>query len=329
MLNKLRTMLAERFGSQYPTVVLSAHQATGQQPMQLNEVDEHTKYYLSLKHFEDVAKGMWTGALVQVGSLIGLLVAGMAFIDGEFAWGIKGLAIAALFFLIPFTWEVLHPLPLPTLLNRRTRELYFELNGTLYHTPWDQVEAVTYEYQMVHQNTGAMRHAPLEVLMHCYGKPDQTILVNLVIPVGRSIEINLHFWEYLRAYMNNGPWFDPDGHHSESNEFVKSKLADQLQPSGYLAHSIQTIAEQKKAAGGRNYLTGIDTAILVGEMFFYPMHRTQQFTYAMAKRRSRNQWPAEVAERLRPDGPSTRLIDLEIDRGLITPAVSAEPTRSL
>ncbi|WP_448680971.1 hypothetical protein [Pseudomonas nicosulfuronedens] len=46
------------------------------------------------------------------------------------------------------------------------------------------------------------------------------------------------------------------------------------------------------------------------------MFKLQDFTYAIAKRRSRGQWPQLVEERLRPDGPTTRLVDLEHVQGL-------------
>ncbi len=46
------------------------------------------------------------------------------------------------------------------------------------------------------------------------------------------------------------------------------------------------------------------------------MNWLQEFTYNIAKRRSRNRWPQIVTERLQPNGPTTRLIDLERERGL-------------
>ncbi|WP_439886668.1 hypothetical protein ACSX1C_14205 [Pseudomonas sp. MBLB4123] len=116
--------------------------------------------------------------------------------------------------------------------------------------------------------------------------------------------------------MNNGPWFDKDGNHSASDAFVKSQLAAHTKPTGFLAHSRKTIAEKKAAAGGKNYLSGIDAALFLGDLFFYPINWIQGFTYNVAKRRSRNRWPQIVTERLHADGPTTRLIDLERERGL-------------
>lgn len=42
-----------------------------------------------------------------------------------------------------------------------------------------------------------------------------------------------------------------------------------------------------------------------------PLPIRQNFTYALAKRRARSQWPQMIRERLRADGPTSRLVDLE------------------
>lgn len=80
--------------------------------------------------------------------------------------------------------------------------------------------------------------------------------------------------------------------------------------------TLSKIAEKKVANGGKNYLEWTDAFMLAWEVLFYPMSWLQEFTYKIAKRRSRNRWPQLVTERLRADGPTTRLIDLERERGL-------------
>ncbi|PAU64479.1 hypothetical protein BZL41_09820 [Pseudomonas sp. PIC25] len=305
---KLLAMIGKRFGAQYPITPLFADRPTGQKPMQLNEVDEHTEHYLALKSGEEMVKGMPTGMLGGMGGAGSILI-GLGFLaDGDIGWFSKCIGAALAFFAVPFAWEMLHPLPLPTLFNRRTREVYFELDGELYHTPWDGIEAATYEYEMVHQNTGAMRHAPIEVLMHRYGKPEQQVLVNLVVPICRSIAINQHTWEYLRAYMNNGPWFDEDGANSPSDAFVREQMAVNQRNH----RDAYKITWKMWREDGRS----TTLALMIGELFFYPKDVVQDFVYALSKRRSRNQWPEEVLERLRPDGPTTRLIDVERAQGL-------------
>jgi hypothetical protein len=49
---------------------------------------------------------------------------------------------------------------------------------------------------------------------------------------------------------------------------------------------------------------------------FYPQDRIHEFTYSLAKRRSRNLWPKVVTERLKANGPITRLVDLEHEQGV-------------
>lgn len=314
---KLLALIGEKFGARYPITPLFADRATGQKPMQLNEVDEHTEYYLALKSGEEMAKGMLTGALGGMGGA-GAILIGLGFLaDGDIEWFAKCIGAAVAFFAVPFAWEMLHLLPLPTLFNRRTREVYFELDGELYHTPWDGIEAATYEYEMVHQNTGAMSHAPIEVLMHRYGKPEQQILVNLVVPICRSIAINQHTWEYLRAYMNNGPWFDENGANSQSDAFVR----EQLSINNHKHRHDYKLSWQT----WQKYRRPRSLVLMALELLFYPSYAIQDFVYALSKRRSRNQWPEEVLERLRPDGPTTRLIDLERERGLASPMLADTP----
>ncbi|KIH85593.1 hypothetical protein UCMB321_0707 [Pseudomonas batumici] len=124
------------------------------------------------------------------------------------------------------------------------------------------------------------------------------------------------FWEYIRAYMNNGPWFDKEGRHCESDDFVKSQLAAHLKASDILRHHIRNMTKKRQAASGKNYLSGLDVLSLLVHIAYHPAHRIQDLTYNITKRRSRNRWPEIVLERLRPDGPTTRLIDLERERGL-------------
>ena len=219
-------------------------------------------------------------------------------------------------FVIPFIWEIRRPLPLPILFNRRTREVYFDHNGKLFHTPWDGIQAVACEFQMIGPYTGSMRNASLEILVRRLGEPENELMVSLGAPMGKTLQMQKGFWEYIRAYMNNGPWFDQDGNHSDSDAFVKSQLAAHMKPTGFLAYTRKTIAEKKAAAGGKNYLSGIDAALLIGHLFFYPMDYIQERIYKIAKRRSGNRWPQIVSERLHTDGPTTRLIDLERERGL-------------
>ncbi|AVO52228.1 hypothetical protein [Ectopseudomonas mendocina] len=205
-------------------------------------------------------------------------------------------------------------MPLPILLNRRTRELYFEQEGEIYHTPWDVIAAATYAYGTVGPYTAGMRHAALEALLHRYGHPQEQVVINLGSPTGKSLEMQLGFWEYLRTYMDNGPWFDQKGQSSDSPEFNHSLLAARKRRGHWTRLQWRDIKEQYQANDGRNFLSGSDFVLLVGSLFLAPLNAIQNFTYAMAKRRARSQWPQMIRERLRADGPTSRLVDLEQGR---------------
>lgn len=70
-----------------------------------------------------------------------------------------------------------------------------------------------------------MRCASLKVLMHRSEHSQEQILVSFGLPMGKTLALQKSLWEYLRAYMNNGPWFDKHGEHSEPDAYVKSLLS--------------------------------------------------------------------------------------------------------
>lgn len=304
-----------RFG-QAPSVVLRADQPTGEQPWEMFVTDEHTEHYLALKAGGDTDRGLATGVLGGGGVMLLIVVAFIALVAQRWDLVPSMLWICVPMLITPFLWEIFRPLPLPILFNRRTREVYFDHDGELYHSPWDGIQALAGEFVMVGPHTGGMRNASLEILVRRLGEPDNALLVTLGLPMGKTLVMQKCFWEWLRAYMDNGPWFDENGQRSESDAFVKSMLAAHIKPTGFLAYQRQKIAEKKAEAGGNNYLTGSDTVLYLGHLFFYPMDWLQEFTYNIAKRRSRNRWPQIVSERLQSNGPTTRLIDLERERGL-------------
>jgi len=279
--------------------------------MCMPEVEEQTEHYLAIEHGDSADRGMLTGALGWGIGLTCIFTGFSAYLDRDTEWVIYSLIISLVAFIFPFVWEVLRPIPLPILLNLRTRELYFEQEGEIYHTPWDGIAAATYAYGTVGPYTAGMRHAALEALLHRYGHPQEQVVINLGSPTGKSLEMQLGFWEYLRAYMDNGPWFDQQGQPSDSPEFNQSLLAVRKRRGHWTRLQWRDIKEQYQANGGRNFLSGSDFVLLVGSLFLAPLNAIQNFTYAMAKRRSRSQWPQMIRERLRADGPTSRLVDLE------------------
>ncbi|WP_404438477.1 hypothetical protein [Stutzerimonas chloritidismutans] len=311
----LRTLLADKLGGNSQSTILSADQSTGQQPMTLGDIEEHTENYLALENGEGKYRGMLTGAFGFAG-LFFVFLSIVFWLDGRAQSAIENLLLGFGLFLIPFLWEVLRPLPLPILFNRRTRELYFEQDGELYHSPWDGIAAAAYEFHMVGPYTGGMRNAALEVLVHRFNHPEEQMLLSLGLPMGKSLDLQESFWEYLRSYMNNGPWFDEQGNNSASDAFAKSQLEIRYRAGQGLPFAWQRLQEKRQAAGGKNYLDYSSAMMVFGAALMHPMGVIQEFTYNIAKRRARNRWPDVVMERLREDGPTTRLIDLEQERNV-------------
>jgi len=305
-----------RFGATN-SLVLSSDCPTGEKPWEMFVTDEHTEFYLALKAGGNSDVGMMTGLLGGTVGLVSLGITLIFILTGRFE-GLWMEVLCVFAFLVPpFLWETRRPLPLPILFNRRTREVYFDHDGELFHTPWDGIQALTGEFTLVGPHTGAMRNASLEILVRRLGEPENALLVSLGLPMGKTLQMQKGFWEWLRAYMNNGPWFDENGQHSDSDVYVKEMIkAGQVKTTDWHKHTLAQIAEKKAANGGKNYLEWTDAFSLMAEIMFYPAHWLQEFTYTVAKRRSRNRWPNIVLERLRADGPTSRLIDLERERGL-------------
>jgi hypothetical protein len=299
--------------SSTPTVTLTANKPTGEQPMELFITDEHTEHYLALQSGSDSYRGLWTGVFGGVGGCASVGFTVMLMMQGVFDYLMLVLGLAL--FLVPFLWEISSPLPLPILFNRRTREVYFDHDGDLYHAPWDGISAVANEFQLVGPHMGGMQSASLEIRVWKFEQPEMALMVSLGAPFGKSLAMQKGFWEYIRSYMNNGPYFDEHGNHSESDEFVKSQLSVRPKMSDSFKQTLAQVKQAKKDAGGKNYLSGSDVAKLLIEPMLYPSDRIQEFTYSLAKRRSRNLWPKVVTERLKANGPTTRLVDLEREQG--------------
>ncbi|WP_242486409.1 hypothetical protein [Pseudomonas sp. TH03] len=296
-------------GTAATTVMLEADKSTGEQPVELFITDEHTEHYLALQAGSGSGRGLWTGILGGIGGCASVGLTLMLAMQGIFDHMMLGLGLSL--FVVPFLWEVLRPLPLPILFNRRTREVYFDHEGELFHTPWDGISAVAQEFQLVGPHIGGMQSAALEIRVWRFEKPDTSLMVSLGPPFGKSLEMQKGFWEYIRSYMNNGPYFDEHGNHSESDAFVQSQLSVRPRMSDSFKQTLERIKHAKQESGGKNFLRGIDVLGMVLDLFFYPTCRIQELTYSLAKRRSRNLWPKVVTERLKSNGPTTRLFDLE------------------
>ncbi len=309
----IKTM--EKYGTA-PTVILRENEPTGEKPLELFSTDEHTEQYLSVKVASDQNRGLLSGLLGGISALLATVLGVWMALLGKWD-GVGWMLLFGLpLFIIPIIIETKRNLPLPIIFNRRTQEVYFDKDGELYHTPWQDIEAVACEFDIVGIYTGSVRHASLEVLMKRLGEPENAIMVSIGSAAGKSLQMQKGFWEYIRSYMNNGPWFDKDGTHSESDEFVKSQLALNKKQSESLNTWKYIIHEKKKSGSGKNFLTAADALFFFNNLIFYPSNKIQGFVYKVARRRSRNTWPLIVTERLQVDGPTTRLIDLERERGI-------------
>ncbi len=173
------------------------------------------------------------------------------------------------------------------------------------------MSAVANEFQVVGTHIGGMQSASLEIRVWKFEEPETALMVSLGAPFGKSLEMQKSFWEYIRSYMNNGPYFDEHGNHSESDAFVQSQLAVKPNMSGWFRDTLAGTKKTRAENGGRNYLGGTDVVMVVCTFLLYPCFRIQELTYSVAKRRSRNLWPKVVTERLKANGPTSRLVDLE------------------
>ncbi|MHC8389897.1 hypothetical protein ACYZTM_18075 [Pseudomonas sp. MDT2-39-1] len=243
-------------GSAATTIMLEADKSTGEQPMELFITDEHTEQYLALQAGGGSDRGLWTGVLGGIGGCASVGLTLMLAMQGVFDYMMLGLGLSL--FVVPFLWEVLRPLPLPILFNRRTREVYFDHEGDLFHTPWDGISAVANEFQLVGPHIGGMQSAALEIRVWSFEKPDTALMISLGSPFGKSLAMQKGFWEYIRAYMNNGPWFDEHGNHSKSDAFVKSQLAVKPNMSGWFKDTFNGVKKTKAENAGKNYLGGSD-----------------------------------------------------------------------
>lgn len=99
------------------TVQRAADKSTGEQPMELFITDEHTENYLALKAGGDSDRGLVTGVLGGMDGVGGIGLSFIIAIQGDFDYIMLALGLSL--FLVPFMWEILRPLPLPILFNRR------------------------------------------------------------------------------------------------------------------------------------------------------------------------------------------------------------------
>ncbi|OYD21038.1 hypothetical protein B6S09_17765 [Oceanimonas baumannii] len=270
-------------------------QACGE-PSPYLDVDTQDEICLRMQTGEHITRGATTiaGWLVGVPSSIFFTVFSSFTV----------LEAALLFFLVllPLLWDLFSPMAYPVIFNRRTQEVYACFKGELYHIPWGRARAIAYEDYMVNQYSGKTNVGYLEIFLQGYDDPDKWIWANLSMPLGRTIEMQSSLWEYLRSYMNNGPWFDEHGNPSASDRYNRQQL-----------EAYHETTRQRLKAKRANIRPDDATSRLAYYVYLIwsPMEFLKEWVYAMALKRSVRTWPKEVQERLKPNGPTTSLTELQ------------------
>jgi hypothetical protein len=295
------------------TVILREESATGEPPIAPFIIDEHREDFLTLQDAGDPNRGHLAGFFGWLAiAMICLELLLMLYGISESV--LIELAITTLLFLVTLLLEVRRPLPLPIVFNRRTREVYVDQDGVLFHASWDGLCAEVNEFQLVDIHVRGMQNASLEIRVWKFQQPDTELMVSLGAPFGKTLSLQKGVWEYLRAYMNNGPWFDERGHRSDSDTFVKSQLTELPKIRKSFMPTRSPVKRVEKKAVEENYISGSEAVKIILRPVFYPMSRIQKAVYSLAKHRSQNRWPRVVRERLTTNGPITRLIDLEHEK---------------
>lgn len=310
---KLFDMVADKFGSSSNTLLLGGTSSSGYSPSQPGLIESQDEVFLSIRTASSESKGTLTGLGFFVGGIGVLLVLLPNFIgtpyDSNLDWWLFLLSVLVI--IIPAIWEITRPPSLPIIFNRRTREIYYDLNGQLYHATWDGIEAVAYEYKIVNQYSGPIVHGNLEIILQKFGAPDNRIVLNLSgVPAGKRLSTLVGIWEYLRCFMTIGPWFDESGRNTE----VKNSFIEESLKAGGVS-SLDQLLEGRTLLGREmqegNGISGTAFIYWVSSYFFLPIAFGESCIQKIDRLKSRKHWPNVVQERLDPNGPTTRLIDIE------------------
>ena len=302
--------IGEKFARQFPRALLRGEENSGFAPNQYGSIEQQNQQFLSIKTATAESKGIAAG-IGAIVFCIGLIWTFIGLIAGaKVSDLIPFLAVGCGMLISLLSWELYRPFPLPIIFNRRTQEIYYNLNGKLYHIPWEGIEAVAYEYRNINHYAGSMTHGNLDLVLQRFADLEDRIILNIGGHTsGKRVETLASLWEYLRAYMNEGPWFDEEGKHApQKTPFIREQLNKfGFTMRGQLNHAKQQLAKAKQTNGR----VGAARGALWSAYAFHPMWFTQDLTYRICRSRSDKQWPEVVRERLDPNGPTTRLIDIE------------------
>lgn len=311
--------LSRQIGLADEVVTLHTDRPAAPQPMQAGDVQDQTEHYLDLA--TGSSRGIMTGVWGLITLMMLVLMSPILFQDWEgvvFVLQVTGAmaAVTLVFFLLEVFW----PAPLPLRFNRRTREVYFQDGKKLYHTPWDEVVAWLQETRQVTQHAGVNKLTPLQILLQRFQQPDDVIAVNLNLPMGHTAQTQAMLWEYLRRYMENGPWFDEHGRNTphSTRQAVRKRFAQRNRQGKIDIELHRELVDMGIMTRDRMWFTNAFQAVML------PALATRDFVWQLAQRRAaRSQWHPLVRERCRDDGPTTRLYDLEREQGLHADAANS------
>src|SRR5690554_3126955 len=283
-------------------------------PQTLDEVDQENEIFLDFKTAQEEQYGGWfsTG---MFGILTTAVFAAVILPFNEHLNALEklqGFLLGVLILLtiigIPSIIEILKPLPAPWRFNRRTREVYaLDSTGQLYHAPWDNIAAYLSAGTVFIPKSGPMSTAVLEVQLHRFGNPDQTLNIALGMALGGQRYQKLRLWEYLCTYMEQGPGFETLDMASAAGKHIVELDSELYNPDAPVLSQ-----EERQRAHEEFNRSPIVRLFALWEKYSLIMN-LQRWAYRRALRRPRKHtWPEMVLERCRPDGPTTRLVDIEM-----------------
>jgi hypothetical protein len=290
------------------SVILHANEGGDAQPLDVLATEEHTDTYLALRTDVVPDRGDATGIIGTLVVFMFLLFFPVAWSDWELV--VFFLTTSAALFCGALYLDFTHPVPMPILLNRRTREIYHFHDGKLYHAPWDGLYALA--CQNLRGDDGrADTGAALQTVVHQFGAPSNPLLISLNFPLGKTIETQRGYWAWLQAYMDNGPWLDAAGQNCNSNAYSKEMLrtANPRHWDNFI-RSYRAVSDFRLSGAGKRP-DWYELFYFIFLTLLLPKLLLQDLITRVIKKRVSDQWPPLVKERLRPNGPTTRLVDLE------------------
>src|SRR5690554_1386900 len=282
-------------------------------PQTLDEIDQENEIFLDFKTAKEEQYGGWfsTGMFGVIIAAILCIVQLIVHYDAGLVENLKvtaGILALAMVLILPGMLEISKPLPTPWRFNRRTQEVYaLDESGQLYHAPWDDIQTYLSTGTVFLPKSGPMNAAVLEVQLHRFGDPHHKLNIALGMTLGGQRYQKLRLWEYLCTYMDQGLGFETLDMASAAGKPIVEPDSELYNP-----HAPVLSPEEEEKATQEILNSPVVRFLLWWDKHDF-MTRLEQWAYRRALRRPRKHaWPEVVLERCRPDGPTTRLVDIEL-----------------